>query len=128
MARVIFFFQRGDYELMHQGLSAAAAACALGDQAERYFFWHALDRLVRGPLDAPEREELADVLEAKGVPSLEELLKVVRGSGQARLFACSGSLPAIGLRPVDVEPAVDELIGWASILTRTRGVVERYFF
>ncbi len=128
MARVILFFQSGEYELMHQGLSAAAAATALGDAIELYFFWHALGRLVRGPLDAPEHEEVADALEARGVPSLEQLLQVVRGSGQARLFACSGSLAALGLKPSDVEPKVDELVGWTGIVQRTRGVVDRFFF
>ena len=128
MARVVFFFQRGEYEAVHQGLSAAAAACALGDSCELYFFWHGLGRLVKGPLDAPEGEALADHLEARGVPSLEELLTAVRGSGQARLLACSGSLAALGLKPADVESHVDELIGWTGILTRTRGVVDRYFF
>jgi peroxiredoxin family protein len=128
MARVVLFFQQGEYELMHQGLSAAAAAAALGDPVELYFFWHALGRLVEGPLDAPAHEETADRLEARGVPSLAELLKAVRGSGQARVLACSGSLAALGLTPADVEPHVDELVGWAGIVQRTRGVVDRFFF
>lgn len=128
MNRTLFFFQRGDYESMHQGLSAAAAAAALGHSCELYFFWHALGRLVNGPLDAPDHEDTADRLEARGVPTLRELAASVRGSGQARLYACSGSLAALGLKPSDLETHVDELLGWTSILTRTRGVVDRFFF
>ncbi len=128
MNRTLFFFQRGDYESMHQGLSAALAASALGHSCELYFFWHALSRLVKGPLDAPEHEESADRLEARGVPTLRELLQSLRGSGQARFYACSGSLAAVGLKPNELETHVDELIGWTSILTRTRGVMDRFFF
>ena len=125
---MLFFFQRGEYEAVHQGLSAAAAAAALGYSCELYFFWNALGRLVKGPLDAPEGEAQADQLEARGVPTLRELIKAVRATQEARLFACSGSLAALGLKPPDVESAVDELIGWTSIIQRTRGVVDRYFF
>src|SRR3954469_5898507 len=106
MNRTLFFFQRGDYESMHQGLSAAAAAAALGHSCELYFFWHALGRLVKGPLDAPDQEDSADRLEARGVPTLRELTAMVRGSGQARLYACSGSLAALGLNPSEIEAHV----------------------
>ena len=55
-----------------------------------------------------------------------KLLDVVRDSGLATLFACTGSMASLGLNPPDVEPKVDTLIGWTSILGRTVGVVDRF--
>ncbi len=128
MAAVIVFFQRGDYDAVHQGLSIAAAAVATGRPVELYFFWWALERLVRGNLDEPDLE-LDDVnatMELRGVPTLRQLLDVVRDSGHAKLYACTGSMAAIGLTPPDVEPKVDGLIGWTTILQRTAGVMDRF--
>jgi peroxiredoxin family protein len=129
MGRVIIFLRSGEYEALHQGVSVALAATALGRQVELYFFWWALEALVLGRLQEPFglREEVASNLEARGVPTVAALLEQVRTSGHAQLFACSGSLAALGLTPPQVEPHVDQLIGWTSILTRTAGVTDRFF-
>lgn len=128
MQPVTIFFQHGSYDAVHQGLSIAASATSLGRQVELYFFWFALDRLVRGPLDAPDlREDVADELEKRGVPTLRQLLEVVRSSGQATIFACSGSLAAVGLKPAQVEGLVDQIVGWTTILQRTAGITDRFF-
>ena len=128
MQPVTIFLQSGGYDAVHQGLSIAASATSLGREVELYFFWFALERLVRGPLDAPElREDVADEMEKRGVPTLRQLLEVVRSSGKAKLFACSGSLAALGLKPLEVEPLVDQIVGWTTILQRTAGVTDRFF-
>lgn len=129
MAPVCIFLHRGEYDAVHQGLSIAASAAALGREVELYFFWWALERLVRGNLDEPDLEHRDDVnatMELRGVPTLRQLLDVVRDSGQAKIFACSGSMASLGLTPPDVEPKVDALIGWTAILQRTAGVTDRF--
>lgn len=125
---VCVFFHRGEYDAVHQGLSIAAAAVAMDRKVELYFFWWALERLVRGKLDEPdlERDDVNATMELRGVPTLRQLLDVVRDSGHATLFACTGSMAAIGLNPPDVEPKVDMLIGWTAILQRTAGVTDRF--
>ncbi len=130
MPPVCVFFHRGEYDAVHQGLSVAAAAVAMGRKVELYFFWWALERLVRGNLDEPdlEREDVAATMELRGVPTLRQLLDVVRDSGNATLFACTGSMASLGVKPPDVESRVDLLIGWTSILQRTAGVTDRFFF
>jgi len=122
------FLHRGEYDAVHQGLSIAASATALGRKVELYFFWWALERLVRGKLDEPdlERDDVNATMELRGVPTIRQLLDVVRDSGHATLFACTGSMTAIGLTPPDVEPKVDMLIGWTAILQRTAGVTDRF--
>ncbi len=127
---VCIFLHRGEYDAVHQGLSIAASATALGREVELFFFWWALERLVRGKLDEPdlERDDVNATMELRGVPTIRQLLDVVRDSGHARLFACSGSMASIGLTPPDVEPKVDALIGWTAILHRTAGATDRFTF
>jgi peroxiredoxin family protein len=125
---VCIFLHRGEYDAVHQGLSIAASAAAMGRDVELYFFWWALERLVRGKLDEPdlERDDVNATMELRGVPTLRQLLDVVRDSGQAKIFACSGSMASLGLLPPEVEPKVDALIGWTAILQRTAGVTDRF--
>ena len=114
---------------MHLALSASLAAVSMGRKVELFFFWFALERLAKGKLDEPDiRPEIADAMEKRQVPTLRELYKQVRDSGLSTLFACSGSLAALGLLPPDIEPHVDALIGWASILQRTHGATDRLSF
>jgi peroxiredoxin family protein len=125
---VCIFLHRGEYDAVHQGLSIAASAAAMGREVELYFFWWALERLVRGKLDEPdlERDDVNATMELRGVPTLRQLLDVVRDSGQAKIFACSGSMASLGLLPPEVEPKVDALIGWTAILQRTAGATDRF--
>ena len=125
---VCLFLHRGEYDAVHQGLSIAASATAMGRKVELYFFWWALERLVKGKIDEPdlERDDVNATMELRGVPTIRQLLDVVRDSGNATLFACTGSMTAIGLTPPDVEPKVDMLIGWTAILQRTAGVTDRF--
>jgi peroxiredoxin family protein len=125
---VVIFFQRGEYDAMHQGLSIAAAAVAMDRKVELFFFWWALERLVRGNLDEPDldRDDVNATMELRGVPTLRQLLDVVRDSGNATLLACTGSMASVGLAPPDVEPKVDVLIGWTAILQRTAGITDRF--
>jgi peroxiredoxin family protein len=126
---ICIFFHRGDYDAMHQGLSIAAAAVSTGKKTELYFFWWALERLAKDRLDEPDlaRDDVNTTMELRNIPTLRQLLNVVRDSGLAQVFACSGSLSSIGLNPGDVESKVDSLIGWTSILQRTNGNPNRFF-
>lgn len=129
MGPVCVFLQRGEYDAVHQGLSIAAAAVSMGRKVELYFFWFALERLVRDRLDEPDlvRDDVNATMELRQVPTCRQLLGVVRDSGLATVLACSGSMASLGLTPPDVEPKVDVLTGWTTILGRTQGVIDRFF-
>jgi peroxiredoxin family protein len=125
---VVIFLHRGEYDAVHQGLSIAAAAVAGARPAELYFSWWALERLVKDRLDEPDlRDDVAAEMERRQIPTLRQLLAHLRESGHARLYACTGSLHALGLNPSHVEGRVDGLVGWSSILKRTAGKADRFF-
>ncbi|MBK7863342.1 MAG: hypothetical protein IPJ65_33030 [Archangiaceae bacterium] len=127
MEPVVIFLHAGEYDRVHQGLSIAAAATAAGRPAELYFSWWALERLAADRLDEADlREDVAESMERRQVPTLRALLGHVRESGLARLYACSGSLHALGLNPSAVEGRVDALLGWSAILKRTAGKTDRF--
>ena len=129
--RLAIFLHSGDYDRVHQGLSIAAAGAASGREVDVFFFWWALDRLIRDDLDqasfGPERAELAEEFTDRGFPTLRQLLEAGRSTGNLKLYACSGSLAIIGRNAGAVQGKVDELIGWSTILDRTAGVTDRFY-
>ncbi len=129
--KVAVFLHSGDYDRMHQGLAIAAAAAAAGRPVELFFFWWALQRLSAGDLDEPDfgpaREEVTSRLERRGAPTLRALLEFVRGSGRCTLYACTGSMAAMGLEPAGMETIVDRFVGWNAILQITHGIIDRFY-
>lgn len=129
--RLAIFLHSGDYDRMHQGLSIAASGAVSGRPVDVFFFWWALDRLIRDDLDAPsfgpENEELAEEFVERGFPTLRELIEAARASGTVKFYACSGSLAIIGRNAGAVRDRVDELIGWSTILDLTAGVTDRFY-
>jgi peroxiredoxin family protein len=121
----------GDYAVMHQAFSIAAAGAASGRTVDLFFFWWALERLIRDDLDAPKlgpgREALEEDFTERGFPTLRQLLEAARATGKVKLFACSGSLAILGHTAQSIQGKVDELVGWATILDRTAGVTDRFF-
>jgi peroxiredoxin family protein len=129
--KIAVFLHDGSYDRVHQGLAIAASAVATGRRVDVFLFWWALERIAQDRLDEPDfgpgREEVADRFEAQKLPTLRVLLSHLRESGGCSLYACSGSLAALGLRPPDIEDRVDALVGWATILQLTSGVVDRFY-
>lgn len=129
MDRVAVFLHSSDYDRVQQGLSIAVAAASAGREADVFFFWWALDRLIRDDLDAPSfpgHEDLEEEFVERGFPTIRQLIEAARESGKVRLFACSGSLAILGKTAQAVQGKVDDLVGWATILDRTAGVTDRF--
>ncbi|HZA14189.1 MAG TPA: hypothetical protein VE618_06825 [Myxococcaceae bacterium] len=129
--RVAVFLHDGRYDRVHQGLSIAASAVAVGRRADVFFFWWALERLAADRLDEPDfgagNEAIADRFEALRMPTLRQLLAHLRESGLCTLYACSGSLNLLGATPASVEAKVDQIVGWTTILALTAGVSDRFY-
>src|SRR5690606_3872150 len=98
--RVAIFLHSGDYARVHPGLAIAAAAVASGREVHLFFFWWALDRLLRGDLGEPTFEDSSIPLESReaaedafesGYPTASQLMESVRASGKCTIYACSAS-------------------------------------
>ena len=129
--RLAVFLHDGAYDRIHQGLSIAASAVAVGRRADVFFFWWALERLAADRLDEPdftgEREAIADRFDSLRMPTLRQLLQHLRESGLCTVYACSGSLNLLGITPADMENRVDQIVGWTTILALTAGVSDRFY-
>ena len=130
-SKVAVFLHSGDYDRVHQGLSIAAAAVVTGRRAEVYLFWWALERFLQDRLDEPDfqppREDVADRFETRRLPTLRALLEHLQQSGLCTVQGCTGSLAALGGEPVADRQTIDGWVGWAAILQRTAGVVDRFY-
>jgi len=130
LERLAVFLHSGDYDRVHQGLSIAVSGAAAGRRVEVFFFWWALERLLRDDLDAPDfgpgRELVSQEFAEKGFPTLRQLLAAAKSTENVRLYACSGSLAILGKNPLAVKGKVDEVVGWAAILERTAGITDRF--
>lgn len=124
------FIRSGDYDALHEAFAVVAAAIALDRKVEVFASWWALERLVKGKLDEPDmvRHDVAAVMESRGHPSVRALIAHARATGNVSIFACSGSMSALGLTTQEVAPAVDSVLGWSAILARTQRSTERFFF
>jgi peroxiredoxin family protein len=131
LPKLAVFLHGGDYDRVHQGLSIAAAATASGRRVEIFWFWWALERLLKDDLDeptfSPPREDVTDTFEKRGIPTLRELLGHLKASGLARSYACSGSVAIVGADREKLEKSVDQLVGWSTILQLTAGVTDRFY-
>jgi len=134
--RVAIFLHSGAYDRIHQGLAIAAAAVAAGREVHLFFFWWALDRLLRDDLgepdfsDAEAPEAARDAAEdafASGYPTAAALLDAVRTSGRCTVYACSASAGLLGVRPDRVAEKVDRVVGWSAILSITAGITDRFY-
>lgn len=141
--RVAIFLHSGDYDRMHQALAIALSGAAQGREVDLYFFWWALDRLIRDDLDLPDfaataaRRDQASIdlgraiderFEEGNLPTARQMLDCLRADDRVHLFACSGSLAILGERSGVVAGKVEALVGWNTILDRTSGVVDRFVF
>lgn len=131
LPKLAVFLHAGEYDRMHQGLSIAAAAVASNRRVDVFFFWWALERLVKGALDEPDLgaagEHVADRFETLGIPTLRSLLGHLQESGLCTLYACTGSMAIVGVTPEQVAARVDQVIGWSAILQLTAGVTDRFY-
>ncbi|EQD72419.1 hypothetical protein B1B_03773, partial [mine drainage metagenome] len=61
------------------------------------------------------------------VPSWKAMLSAAKGIGTLHVYACSQSMQLFGLTPADLDPIVDEVVGIATFIDRTRHAEASYF-
>jgi peroxiredoxin family protein len=119
----------GSWDRLYQAVSAAASAASVGDTVTLVFYFSALEKLTLGRLDEvtlepqdPAREaRLRQRIDEIGTPALDTMLDAARRTGRVRLLACSASVALMGLAQDDVRRAVDEIVGWPTVLSLMAG-------
>ena len=85
-----------------------------------------LERLLGARADAEDVVQDTLISVYRRLPTLRELLGHLKASGSCRLYACSGSLAAVSDRPDAAEGAVDQVVGWSTVLHLTAGITDRF--
>jgi len=127
--RTLLHLHGESFARRYQVASMAITAAAGGDDVRIVLWFEGLFRLVRGGFDEAragdrEDEEVVRRHAALELPAPSALLREARQLG-ARLYACETGVLLAGLRPEEVRPAVDDILGLQQIhaLAREADVV-----
>jgi peroxiredoxin family protein len=126
----------GNAERLLTFSTLVSGAAALGYEVMIFASYWGLDAFRAGkpeghpPLEpghGPEGERLREILRDRKVPSWKTILRSAKAIGNVGIFACSQSLEVLGLDRRDLDPLVDDVMGIASFVDRTRGAQATYF-
>lgn len=106
----IVLVQRGEEDALYEAAAMTASATSLGVSVTLVWFDAALEALLSGRLE-----------EAGSRPaSVAELLAAARGTGRLRSLACSASAVNASVGIENVRAAVDEIVGWPTLISLMR--------
>jgi peroxiredoxin family protein len=122
--RMLILCHSGGWDRLYQAASAAASAATLGRRVDLVFFFHALDRLLKGqldevrldPADPMAEAHLEERIDVAGTLPVSRILEGARATGLVRLYACSASTALMGHEVEEAAAAVDEVIGWPTVV------------
>lgn len=108
-------------ESVYPAFILATTASAMGMKVEMFFTFWGLKAIVKGGADEIERnfyEELRSKgMEPKGIPRLQDLISVARGSENIKMYACSTTIEAMGISKDSIIEGCP-IVGAASFLAR----------
>jgi predicted peroxiredoxin len=118
--RLLLLCERDGFGPLQLAASAAAAALAQGTRVDLVLFHGALARLLDRRVDELDAGMVhagayGDALGSGRVAAVSSILSGAREQGLG-LYACSASVALLGREPGDVLEAVDEVVGWPTIL------------
>lgn len=117
--RTLLHLHGESFARRYQLASMAITAAAAGDDVRLVLWFDGLFRFVRGGFDqaregAPDDEAVARRHAALELPAPSAMLLEARELG-ARLYACETAILLAGLRPEEVRPRVDDVLGLQQI-------------
>jgi len=110
--RVVLFVTTADAPALRRAGACALAAAAMNERVDVFLF---------GPAAVA-------VTEAHGDPDHPAALLQEARSPSCRLLGCSAELLEAKVPPSRTEVALDAVVGWATVLEWSRGVIDRFFF
>jgi peroxiredoxin family protein len=124
MTSLAVIVSRGEYNSLVQVATLLMAAVGSGIAVRVFFRDEAIYKITRtgatdvnlsGGYRGREAEVRAN-LTRQGLHDLPDLLRQVKESGDARLYACSSSLAICGVRPDELLPEIDGVRGLTAFL------------
>lgn len=132
MKSLAVIVSRGERNSLVQVATLLMAAVGSGLAVRVFFRDEAIYRITRGaaaaPLSAAYRDHEADVLDRlrkQGLADLPDLLRQIKSSGDARLYACSSSMAICGVEPAELLPEIDAVRGLTAFLLEDVAAADR---
>jgi peroxiredoxin family protein len=115
-SRWVLLLRDGDEAALTDAAGMVAGAASLGIAVTVVWLAAALDALVSGQIEALEQEEAA----------AGRLLAAARETGRVRYLACSAASVRAGI--ANVREAVDEVVGWPTVVSLIRSSERAFVF
>jgi peroxiredoxin family protein len=122
--RLAVIVAHGELNSLVQAATLLMAAVASGVAVRVFFRDEAIPAITRAgagalqpsPVYRDHEAEFRRRLAAQGLDDVAGLLRAIKESGDARLYACSSSLALWGIEPEQLLPEVDEVRGLTAFL------------
>jgi peroxiredoxin family protein len=124
MTTLAVIVSRGDFNSVVQVATLLMSAVGSGIAVRVFFRDEAIYKITRAGasemnLSAGYRGREAEVyqnLERQGLADLPELFRMVKETGDARLYACSSSMAICGVTAAELRPEIDGVRGLTAFL------------
>ena len=121
LAMIVF---SGTLDRLYCAFILGSTAVAMDMEVHFYFTFWGLNKLVKGemekaglPADYKDLEEpMKKKLEEMKYPTPYEMLKNIKASGLAKIYACSPTMEMFGIKKENFIPEVDQIAGAATFL------------
>jgi peroxiredoxin family protein len=102
----------------------ASTGGAMDAEVHLFFTFWGLDAVKKGGLDKAKLPGIMSVgtgmmkgkIKKVGVPSLPELMKMCRDTGNVKIYACSTTMAMMDVKKEELIDEVDEIVGAATFL------------
>ncbi len=116
--------QGGTLDKLYCAFILASTAVAMDMEAHLYFTFWGLNMLAKGAMEKASlpatykhlEEQMRKNIERIKYPTPYEMLKRLKQSGLAKIYACSPTMEMFGVKKENLIPEVDEILGAATFL------------
>ena len=122
--KIALVVQSGTIDKLYCAFILASTAVAMDWEAHLYFTFWGLQSLMKGAMEKAKlpgdyshlEETMRKNLERMKYPSPYEMLKRLKQSGLATIYACTPTIEMFGVKREDLIPEVDSMVGAATFL------------
>ena len=114
----------GTLDKLYPVFMLASTGGAMDAEVHLFFTFWGLDAVKKGGLDKAKLPGIMSVgtgmmkgkIKKVGVPSLPELLKMCRDTGNVKIYACSTTMAMMDVKKEELIDEVDDIVGAATFL------------